>query len=220
MKKSLLLLVLLTSISFVGFSQYKGNPGKAKSLLEKSALKSDENEIRELLINAKGEIDAAILLTKQSEKANTWLIRGDVYSAIAKGYTDIDNDAIEKSIEAYDKIGTEIPTKDFTLIQNTTAGRQNLSSYFINNAIRALQGTGEPNYDIAFDAFSNSLRVNPEDTLGLLYGGYVAEQLKKYDDALSFYEKLMSINRLNDKNTNTIYQNSINILYQNCSIFT
>ena len=85
---------------------------------------------------------------------------------------------------------------------------------------RALQGTGEPNYDIAFDAFSNSLRVNPEDTLGLLYGGYVAEQLKKYDDALSFYEKLMSINRLNDKNTNTIYQNSINILYQNCSIFT
>ena len=30
----------------------------------------------------------------------------------------------------------------------------------------------------------------------------------------------MSINRLTDKNTNTIYQNSINILYQNCSIFT
>ena len=103
MKKSLLLLLLLTSISFVGFSQYKGNPGKAKSLLDKSELKSDESEIRELLINAKGEIDAAILLTKQSEKANTWLIRGDVYSAIAKGYTDIDSDAIEKSIEAIEE---------------------------------------------------------------------------------------------------------------------
>ena len=221
MKKSLLLLLLLTNLSFISFSQqYKGNPGKAKSLLEKAGLKSDESEIRELLINAKGEIDAAILLTKQYAKANTWLIRGDVYAAIAKGYKDIDNDAIEKSIEAYDKIGTEIPTKDYMLIQNTTAGRQNLSSYFINNAIRALQSTGEPNYDIAFDAFSNSLRVNPEDTLGLLYGGYVAEQLKKYDDALSFYDKLMSINRLNDKNTNTIYQNSINILYQNCALFT
>tara|TARA_B100001758_G_scaffold102256_1_gene87567 strand:- start:164 stop:1561 length:1398 start_codon:yes stop_codon:yes gene_type:complete len=221
MKKSLLLLLLLTNLSFISFSQqYKGNPGKAKSLLEKAGLKSDESEIRELLINAKGEIDAAILLTKQYSKANTWLIRGDIYAAIAKGYKDIDNDAIEKSIEAYDKIGTEIPTKDYMLIQNTTAGRQNLSSYFINNAIRALQSTGEPNYDIAFDAFSNSLRVNPEDTLGLLYGGYVAEQLKKYDVALSFYDKLMSINRLNDKNTNTIYQNSINILYQNCALFT
>ena len=218
--KKLLLLLLLINISFIGFSQYKGNPGKAKSLLDKSALKSNESEIRGLLINAKGEIDAAILLDKQKQKPNTWLIRGDVYAAIAKGYSDIDSEAIEKSIEAYDKIGTEVPTKDFNIIQNMTAGRQNLSSYFVNNAILSLQGTGEPNYESAFDAFSSSLRVNPNDTLGLLYGGYVAEQLQKYSDALTFYDKLMSMNILNDKNTNTIFQNSINILYKNCDLFT
>jgi len=218
--KKLLLLLLLINISFIGFSQYKGNPGKAKSLLDKSALKSNESEIRGLLINAKGEIDAAILLDKQKQKPNTWLIRGDVYAAIAKGYSDIDSEAIEKSIEAYDKIGTEVPTKDFNIIQNMTAGRQNLSSYFVNNAILSLQGTGEPNYESAFDAFSSSLRVNPNDTLGLLYGGYVAEQLKKYSDALTFYDKLMSMNILNNKNTNTIFQNSINILYKNCDLFT
>ncbi len=218
--KKLLLLLLLINISFIGFSQYKGNPGKAKSLLDKSALKSNESEIRGLLINAKGEIDAAILLDKQKQKPNTWLIRGDVYAAIAKGYSDIDSEAIEKSIEAYDKIGTEVPTKDFNIIQNMTAGRQNLSSYFVNNAILSLQGTGEPNYESAFDAFSSSLRVNPNDTLGLLYGGYVAEQLQKYSDALTYYDKLMSMNILNDKNTNTIFQNSINILYKNCDLFT
>ncbi len=218
--KKLLLLLLLINISFIGFSQYKGNPGKAKSLLDKSALKSNESEIRGLLINAKGEIDAAILLDKQKQKPNTWLIRGDVYAAIAKGYSDIDNEAIEKSIEAYDKIGTEVPTKDFNIIQNMTAGRQNLSSYFVNNAIMSLQSTGEPNYESAFSAFSNSLRVNPNDTLGLLYGGYVAEQLQKYGDALTYYDKLMSLNILNDKNTNTIFQNSINILYKNCDLFT
>ena len=218
--KKLLLLLLLINISFIGFSQYKGNPGKAKSLLDKSALKSNESEIRGLLINAKGEIDAAILLDKQKQKPNTWLIRGDVYAAIAKGYSDIDSEAIEKSIEAYDKIGTEVPTKDFNIIQNMTAGRQNLSSYFVNNAILSLQGTGEPNYESAFDAFSSSLRVNPNDTLGLLYGGYVAEQLQKYSDALTFYDKLMSMNILNNKNTNTIFQNSINILYKNCDLFT
>jgi len=218
--KKLLLLLLLINISFISFAQYKGNPGKAKSLLDKSALKSNESEIRGLLINAKGEIDAAILLDKQKQKPNTWLIRGDVYAAIAKGYSDIDSEAIEKSIEAYDKIGTEVPTKDFNIIQNMTAGRQNLSSYFVNNAILSLQGTGEPNYESAFDAFSSSLRVNPNDTLGLLYGGYVAEQLKKYSDALTFYDKLMSMNILNNKNTNTIFQNSINILYKNCDLFT
>jgi hypothetical protein len=218
--KKLLLLLLLINISFISFAQYKGNPGKAKSLLDKSALKSNESEIRGLLINAKGEIDAAILLDKQKQKPNTWLIRGDVYAAIAKGYSDIDSEAIEKSIEAYDKIGTEVPTKDFNIIQNMTAGRQNLSSYFVNNAILSLQGTGEPNYESAFDAFSSSLRVNPNDTLGLLYGGYVAEQLQKYSDALTYYDKLMSMNILNDKNTNTIFQNSINILYKNCDLFT
>ena len=218
--KKLLLLLLLINISFIGFSQYKGNPGKAKSLLDKSALKSNESEIRGLLINAKGEIDAAILLDKQKQKPNTWLIRGDVYAAIAKGYSDIDSEAIEKSIEAYDKIGTEVPTKDFNIIQNMTAGRQNLSSHFVNNAILSLQGTGEPDYESAYDAFFNSLRVNPNDTLGLLYGGYVSEQLQKYGVALSYYDRLMSMNILNDKNTNTIFQNSINILYKNCDLFT
>ena len=218
--KKLLLLLLLINISFIGFSQYKGNPGKAKSLLDKSALKSNESEIRGLLINAKGEIDAAILLDKQKQKPNTWLIRGDVYAAIAKGYSDIDSEAIEKSIEAYDKIGTEVPTKDFNIIQNMTAGRQNLSSHFVNNAILSLQGTGEPDYESAYDAFFNSLRVNPNDTLGLLYGGYVSEQLQKYSVALSYYDRLMSMNILNDKNTNTIFQNSINILYKNCDLFT
>ena len=94
--KKLLLLLLLINISFIGFSQYKGNPAKARSLLDKSALKSNESEIRELLINAKGEIDAAILLDKQKQKPNTWLIRGDVYAAIAKGYSDIDSEPIER----------------------------------------------------------------------------------------------------------------------------
>ena len=218
MKKIFLPLILLL-FTIDGFAQFKGNPGKAKSSLDKAALKTDLNEIKDLLILAKGEIDAAIEIEKQRQKANTWLIRGDVYAAIAKGFLDLDSEAIEKAIEAYDKIGTEVSTKDITIITNTNAGRQNLSSFFINKAITALQGSNNPNYEEAFDAFNLSLRVNPEDTLGLLYGGFVAEQLQKYDVALSFYDKLMKRNVLNSKNSNTIYQNSVNILYQNCAVF-
>ncbi len=218
MKKIFLTLIIMF-FSIDGFSQYKGNPGKAKSSLDKVELKTDLSERRDLLILAKGEIDAAIEIEKHRNKANTWLIRGDVYAAISKGFLDLDSLAIEKAIEAYDKIGTEVPTKDVMIIQNINAGRQNLSSFFINQAITALQGTNEPNYEGSYDAFKLSLRVNPEDTLGLLYGGFVAEQLGKYDEALSFYEKLMNRNTLNPKNTNTIYQNSVNILYQNCELF-
>ena len=214
-----LLTVLLLLITLNGYSQYKGTPGKAKSSLDKSMLKTDIDEKRDLLTTAKGEIDAAILNEKQNTKANTWLIRGDVYAEIAKSLPDLDSEAIEKSVQAYDKIGSEIRTKDLTIIQNVNAGKQNLSSFFINKAITALQGSGDPDYEGAYDAFNLSLRVNPSDTLGLLYGGFVSEQLNKYDEALDYYGKLMSMNVLNTKNSNTIYQNSINILYQNCESF-
>ena len=85
MKKIFLPLILLL-FTIDGFAQFKGNPGKAKSSLDKAALKTDLNEIKDLLILAKGEIDAAIEIEKQRQKANTWLIRGDVYAAIAKGF--------------------------------------------------------------------------------------------------------------------------------------
>ena len=217
--KKILLPILLILFVFDGFSQYKGNPNKAKSTLDKLELKTDIDEIRELLTLAKGEVDAAIDNVKQNGKANTWLIRGDVYAEIAKTLPELDSEAIEKSLEAYDKIGSEITTKDVNIIKNVNIGRQNLSTHFINKAIVALQGSGEPNYESAYEAFNLSLKVNPNDTLGLLYGGFVSEQLNKFDEALNFYKKLMGMNVLNTKNSNTIYQNSVNILYQNCDQF-
>ena len=217
--KKILLHILLILLVFDGYSQYKGNPNKAKATLDKLELKTDIDEIRELLTVAKGEVDAAIENVKQNGKANTWLIRGDVYAEIAKSLPELDSEAIEKSLEAYDKIGSEITTKDINIIKNVNIGRQNLSTHFINKAIVALQGSGEPNYESAYEAFNLSLKVNPKDTLGLLYGGFVSEQLNKFDEALNFYKKLMEMNVLNTKNSNTIYQNSVNIYYQNCDQF-
>ena len=190
-------------------AQYKGSINKARSLLDKAALSTYMSEIKPLLVEAKGEVDQAIKIEKNRSKVNTWIIRGDVYAAIAKGLPELDSMAIEKSLESYNKVGTEIKTKDINAIQNANAGRQNLSTFFINDAITALQGTNDPNYERAYNSFMLSLRVNPSDTLGLLYGGFVAEQLKKYEEALSYYSKLIDMNTLNSKNSNTIFQNSI-----------
>ena len=70
-----LLTVLLLFITLNGYSQYKGTPGKAKSSLEKSMLKTDIEEKRGLLTIAKGEIDAAQirgiqLLLRNSNRRN------------------------------------------------------------------------------------------------------------------------------------------------------
>jgi len=201
------------------YSQYKGNVNKAEAYLNKSELKTDIGEKRSLLIDAKGEIDLAMTIEKNNIKARSWYVQGNVYSAIAKQFLDIDPNAIEKAAESFKSIGDKIKTNDISLIQNANVGLQNLSSHFVNQAILALQGTGEPNYEIAYEEFVNSLKIYPKDTLGLLYGGYVAEQLNKYDVALGFYSQLIEMNILTKKNTNTIYQNSINILFNHCDLF-
>ena len=201
------------------YSQYKGNVNKAEVYLNKSELKTDIGEKRSLLIDAKGEIDLAMTIEKNNIKARSWYVQGNIYSAIAKQFLDIDPNAIEKATESFKSIGAKIKTNDITLIQNANVGLQNLSSHFVNQAIVALQGSGEPNYEVAYEEFINSLKIYPKDTLGLLYGGYVAEQLNKFDVALGFYSQLIEMNILTKKNTNTIYQNSINILFNHCDLF-
>ena len=201
------------------FSQYKGSISKAESSLNKVEIKGTDEERRELLLIAKGEIDVAITIEKNISKARTWFVRGNVYAAIAKGYLDIDPLAVEKSIEAFNKVGSdEAKTNDITMIQNTNIGIQNLSSYFVNQAVYALQGSENPNFSKALDEFQNSLKINPNDTLGLLYGGYVAEQLNKFDIALVYYDRLLKLNNLNNENTNRVYQQSINIRFNNCEL--
>ena len=201
------------------YSQYKGNVNKAETYLNKSEIKTDIGEKRSLLIDAKGEIDLAMTIEKNNIKARSWYIQGNIYSAIARQFLDIDPDAIEKATESFKSIGDKIKTNDITLIQNSNVALQNLSSHFVNQAIFALQGSGEPNYEVAYEEFINSLKIYPKDTLGLLYGGYVAEQINKYDVALDFYRQLIEMNILTQKNLNTIYQNSINILFNHCELF-
>ena len=218
MNKYILTILFCFSV-LSAFSQYKGSVNKARSYLTKLELTTDQSEINNFLKDAKGEVDAAIKIEKNIQKADIWLTRGDVYAEIAKLYPELDNDAIDKALESYNKIGFEIETKNLSNISNANVGKQNLSTFFINQAITSLQGSNEPNYEQAYTSFSNSLKVNPNDTLGLLYGGFVAEQLSMFTEALDFYDKLMKMKALNDKNTNTIYQNSVNIYYSNCEEF-
>ena len=219
MKNYIILIILINLIAHSLFGQYKGSVTKAESALNKVDLKSLESEKRDLLMTAKGEIDVAITIEKNISKARTWFVRGNVYAAIAKGYLDIDSLAIEKSIEAFGKVGTDhAKTNDLNMIKNTNVGIQNLSSYFVNEAVYALQSSENPDYEKALIEFKNSLKINPLDTLGLLYGGYVAEQVKEFTLALKYYDKLLSLNSLNEENMNRVFQQSVNIRFNECEL--
>ena len=93
------------------YSQYKGSVNKAETYLNKSELKTDIGEKRSLLIDAKGEIDLAMTIEKNNIKARSWYIQGNIYSAIAKQFLDIDPNAIEKAAESFKYIGDKITCK-------------------------------------------------------------------------------------------------------------
>ena len=105
------------------YSQYKGSINKAETYLNKSELKTDIEEKRSLLIDAKGEIDLAMTIQKNNIKARSWYIQGNIYSAIAKQFLDIDPDAIEKAAESFNKIiDGEIKTNNIEILQNSMTG--------------------------------------------------------------------------------------------------
>ena len=183
------------------------------SNIKRSTLKAvNKSELE----TAKRTLDSTLLEKELSGQALTRLYEAEVEGRITKDQRDVLSEKYRTQLKS---IGDKIKTNDITLIQNSNVALQNLSSHFVNQAIFALQGSGEPNYEIAYEEFINSLKIYPKDTLGLLYGGYVAEQINKYDVALDFYKQLIEMNILTQKNLNTVYQNSINILFNHCELF-
>ena len=69
MKKYIICVVFYLSLLST-YAQYKGNPNKARSYTAKVELSTDIDEIKNLLTDAKGEIDAAILIEKNKYKAD------------------------------------------------------------------------------------------------------------------------------------------------------
>ena len=119
MKKYILSLLLFISV-FNAYSQYKGNSNKARSYLGKVELTTDLSEKEALLTDAKGEVDAAIQIEKNRSKADTWVVRGNVYAEIAKIFPQLDNDAIDmnrlhKLIEAKSILKPGLKIKIFDL---------------------------------------------------------------------------------------------------------
>jgi tetratricopeptide (TPR) repeat protein len=51
----------------------------------------------------------------------------------------------------------------------------------------------EENYDKAFEEFSNALKVQPGDSLALLYAGSVAQENGDIDNALKMYETMVEV---------------------------
>jgi len=185
MKRFALIFIFSILISPLAFSQYEPKGKVSKADLALTAGKLDE---------AKAEIDLAFEVNdkgKITTSAKNWYTRGNIYKAIYTNdgeYKDLDPDAIVKAAESYQK-AIELEGK-----------ATGYYTVFADQEIRGLYGAAidagavayqEENLEVAFAEFSNALKVEPGDSIALLYAGSVAQELDDIDNALKLYETMV-----------------------------
>jgi len=203
MKTVINIFILTVLASTFAFGQYepKGKVSKAEMALNGNKL--DE---------AKAEVDLAFEVDnkgKVTTDAKSWYVRGNVYKAIyadTTGFSDLDDQALEKAVESYNKAieieGKENGTYTFMADQAMT----NLYNSTIDAGATAYNNG---NYEKALEEFKNSLKVQPSDSLALLYGGSVAQEVENYDAAIDLYSQLIE----SGKASESVY-NSVIYLYK------
>lgn len=181
----LFVLTLALLMSVATFAQ-KGSVTKADAYLTK-------NEYA----NAKAEIDVAITIEKNAAKSKTWFVRGKIYQAIATStdetVSSLDAEALEKSVEAYNKvISMEKESSPNNLISTTNL--ESLWGNYIN-----IGGTvyGEEKFGEALENFEKALKVKPTDSVTLLYAGVAAQQSGDNDKTMGYYYQMVDANIAN-----------------------
>lgn len=189
MKKVFLLVVCALSIQ-LAHAQYKGSVSKAESNLAKGDLEA-----------AKGEIDMAVTIEKNAEKSRTWFTMGKIYQAIATSnnasITSLDDQAIEKAAEAYQKT-MEMEKEGSPTYYLAQQNIDDLWGSFINVGGDAYSNE---DFEAAYAQFMTALRVKPNDSLTTYYAAAAAQQQGEFQNALDRYYEMIE----NGDGNNDIY---------------
>jgi len=186
MKKTALLVLMLTSVLAFGQKPVKPNLNKALSFLQEGKL--DE---------AKNMIDAATTYEKTMNDGKTWYYRGLIYAALDttsnEAYKSLAQDPLKTAIESFakadqlGKAGSEYFTNAPGSFVPVTRTQQinYLSSYYINKGAELYK---EDKLEDALAYFEKTQTLSPHDTTAYFYAGYMANSLENYDKAISNFE--------------------------------
>ncbi|MGF1637668.1 MAG: tetratricopeptide repeat protein [Cyclobacteriaceae bacterium] len=174
--------ILMASNGWV-FSQYspKGKVPRAESMLTQGKLD-----------NAKAEIDLAFEENAKGKvltDGKAWYNRGRIYKAIYMDegeFKELDPNALDVAIESFLKV-RELEKETSIWVVYSDQEMAQLYSVVINEGAEAYQ---EDEYELAYQAFTNALKITPNDTIALLYGGTAAQMADMWDEALDSYETL------------------------------
>ncbi len=183
--KKLIFAIIFISIGSFSYGQYvpKGKVNKAELAFNQVKLDIAKAEIDEAFkIDNKGKVSAA---------AKNWYLKGRIYKAIyLDDSTDFKNlageEALEIAMEAFNKTKSmEKENSSYVIFSDQEIGH--LYSAIINKGAIAYDAD---DYERAYQEFMIALKVTPNDTTALLYGGVSAQQADMFDEALDCFQTL------------------------------
>lgn len=186
--KRLFFVLIFFAISSMVFAQKQYEP-KGKVSKAENALNQGKLDI------AKAEIDKAFADNEKGKvttDGKNWYIRGKIYKAIymdTTTYHDIAPDALDKAVESYKKV-KELEKENSTYAVFSEQEMNQLYGVVVNKGAADYNNN---NFEAAYDAFMEALKVSPGDTIALLYGGTAAQQADMTDKAIDAYNKLIDV---------------------------
>ena len=192
MKIKVLMSALLAFTAFGAFAQ-KGELKTAnEEYIKYDGLRSANIALaKPSLMNAKTAIDKASANQKTANLPETFALKAAIYGALALNETDPAAGATEYTtgLEASKK-AAELDTKKENTKMIDQANAE-LAQYQLNKGVVDFQNK---KYDQAYTEFEASRVLKPEDTLTVLYSAISASSAKKYPEAITNYNKLLTLN--------------------------
>jgi tetratricopeptide (TPR) repeat protein len=190
--KNLIFAILFVGVASFSYGQYvpKGKPAKAETALNQGKL--DE---------AKAEIDEAFKIDDKGKVTSTgknWFIKGKIYKAIylddSTAYGDLaGEEALTVAMEAFDKV-LEMEKENSVYAVFTSQEVSQLYATLVNDGAEKYN---DNDFEGAYAEFMKALKVTPNDTTALLYGGVSAQQADMMDEAISCFETLTETGNAN-----------------------
>ena len=186
MKRFTLVLLMLATVS--AYAQKAQKPNLNKALTSWKEGKLDE---------AKANIDLATTYEKTKDDPKTWYYRGLIYASIDttknEAHKGLATDAYKTALESFAK-ADELNKGDKELFIQDATGLPILKSQQVQVWQGSYLNAGAAQYqeedlEGALKNFEKAQEINPKDTTGYFYAGFVANSLEQYDKAITNFNK-------------------------------
>ncbi len=193
----------MRKILLTAFAAASVTVASAQNSAVNSAILNHKNGV---LDKALTDIDKATEHKKTQDKAKTWFYRGVIYQDMIGNpiYGKLTDDKTPLVVmESFDK-ALAIDGKDGDFGKLVPERKQMLYGQVLNQAV---EFHNSQDWDNAISKYELASKIEPTDTTAVLYAAYAATAKQDYPQAISFYDKLISIGH----KTEDVYKNKVQL---------